>query len=71
MRTITPDLGTEFARYRELAQDLEAKMFFPDPHAPQQRGTNENTNGLIRECFPKNTDLDLQTDEEISHSSIN
>lgn len=65
VRTVTPDRGTEFARYRELAEELNAKVFFPDPHAPQQRGTNENTNGLIREYFPKNTDLDLQSDEAI------
>ena len=60
VRTVTPDRGREFARYRELAERLNTKVFFPDPHAPQQRGTNENTNGLIREYFPKNTDLDLQ-----------
>lgn len=65
VRTLTPDRGTEFARYKELARDLNTKVFFPDPHAPQQRATNENTNGLIREYFPKNTDLDLQTDEDI------
>jgi IS30 family transposase len=67
VRTITPDRGTEFARYHELANELDAKIFFPDPHAPQQRGTNENTNGLIREYFPKNTDLNLQSDEEIAN----
>mgnify|MGYP001663863567 FL=1 len=65
VRTITPDRGTEFARYQQLARELNTKVYFPDPHAPQQRGTNENTNGLIREYFPKNTDLDLQSDEEI------
>jgi IS30 family transposase len=65
VRTITPDRGTEFARYQQLAKELNAKIYFPDPHAPQQRGTNENTNGLIREYFPKNTDLDLQSDEQI------
>ncbi|WP_125754450.1 IS30 family transposase [Lacticaseibacillus baoqingensis] len=65
VRTVTPDRGTEFARYRELAQELNTLVFFPDPHAPQQRGTNENTNGLIREYFPKNTDLDLRSDEAI------
>lgn len=65
VRTVTPDRGREFARYRELAERLNTKNFFPDPHAPQQRGTNENTNGLIREYFPKNTDLDLQSDQEI------
>src|SRR5699024_10013620 len=65
VRTITPDRGTEFTRYQQLAKELNAKIYFPDPHAPQQRGTNENTNGLIREYFPKNTDLDLQSDEQI------
>ncbi len=65
VRTVTPDRGREFARYRELAERLNTKVFFPDPHAPQQRGTNENTDGLIREYFPKNTDLDLQSDQEI------
>ena len=65
VRTVTPDRGTEFARYKELAERLDTEVFFPDPHAPQQRGTNENTNGLIREYFPKNTDLDLQSDQEI------
>ncbi|EKQ27869.1 transposase [Lacticaseibacillus paracasei] len=43
VRTVTPDRGREFARYRELAERLNTKVFFPDPHAPQQRGTNENT----------------------------
>ncbi|KAE9504084.1 IS30 family transposase [Lactiplantibacillus plantarum] len=55
VRTITPDRGSEFA-----------KMLFPDAHSPQQRGANENTNGLIREYFPKGTDLNLMSDEEIT-----
>ena len=63
--TITPDRGTEFAKYDEVSQKLDAKIYFPDPHAPQQRGTNENTNGLIREYFPRNTDLDDLSEEEI------
>jgi IS30 family transposase len=67
VRTITPDRGTEFARYQDVSEALNAKIFFPDPHAPQQRGTNENTNGLIREYFPKGTDLNLQTDEQIEY----
>ncbi|GKT04395.1 hypothetical protein OKN36_19310 [Furfurilactobacillus sp. OKN36] len=65
MRTLTPDRGTEFANYSELMNELQIPVFFPDPHAPQQRGTNENTNGLIREYFPKNTDLDDLNDIEI------
>ncbi|AMO29034.1 IS30 family transposase [Lactiplantibacillus plantarum] len=65
VRTLTPDRGTEFAGYREVSQELSIPVYFPDPHAPQQRGTNENTNGLIREYFPKGTDLDQLTDQDI------
>lgn len=65
VRTLTPDRGTEFAKYAEIASVLKASLYFPDPHAPQQRGSNENTNGLIREYFPRNTDLDLLTGQEI------
>ena len=46
VRTLTSDRGTEFAGYREVSQELGIPVYFPDPHAPQQRGTNENTNGL-------------------------
>ncbi len=65
VRTLTPDRGTEFAGYREVSQELSIPVYFPDPHASQQRGTNENTNGLIREYFPKGTDLDQLTDQDI------
>lgn len=64
VRTLTPDRGTEFAGYREVSQELSIPVYFPDPHASQQRGTNENTNGLIREYFPKGTDLDQLTDQD-------
>lgn len=66
VRSITPDRGTEFAKYEEVHTRLNTLIFFPDPHSPQQRGTNENTNGLIREYFPKGTDLNEQTDEAIT-----
>lgn len=65
IRTLTPDRGKEFSRYKELVEELNIDIYFPDPHAPYQRGTNENTNGLIREYFPKNIDLDNITDQEI------
>jgi len=65
IKTITPDRGTEFAQYHELMNELDIPVYFPDPHSPQQRGTNENTNGLIREYFPKGTDLDSLSDIDI------
>lgn len=66
VRTITPDRGTEFAQYQAVSTELDAQVYFPDPHAPYQRGTNENTNGLIREYFPKGTELDQQDDQTIN-----
>lgn len=66
VRTLTPDRGTEFAGYREVGKELGISVYFPDLHAPQQRGTNENTNGLIREYFSKGNDLDELTDQDIA-----
>lgn len=51
--TITSDNGKEFADHEEIAKALEAKFFFADPYASWQRGLNENTNGLLRQYFPK------------------
>ena len=56
-RSITFDNGTEFARCHRLEKHLELKLYFADPGCPYQRGTNENTNGLIRQYFPKGTDF--------------
>ncbi|HVC97316.1 MAG TPA: IS30 family transposase, partial [Pirellulales bacterium] len=56
-RSITFDNGTEFARCDRLEKHLEMKLYFADPGCPYQRGTNENTNGLIRQFFPKGTDF--------------
>lgn len=55
--TVTPDRGKEFSNNLELTEQLAVEVYFPDPHAPWQRGTNENTNGLLREYFPKGSDL--------------
>ena len=55
--TVTPDRGKEFSGHPELTEKLNIEVYFPDPHAPWQRGTNENTNGLLREYFPKGSDL--------------
>ena len=54
MKTITPDRGKEFSKHSEVTEQLHIPFYFPDPHAPWQRGTNENTNGLIREYLKRN-----------------
>ncbi|WP_232207668.1 IS30 family transposase, partial [Pseudoxanthomonas sp. J35] len=53
----TYDRGSEMARHEELARRLNIDIWFADPYAPWQRGSNENTNGLLRQFMPKGTDL--------------
>ena len=56
-KSMTYDRGSEMARHPDLARRLKIDIWFCDPHAPWQRGSNENTNGLLRQFFPKGTDL--------------
>ena len=55
--SVTPDRGKEFSLNAEITKALGVEFYFPPPHHPWIRGTNENTNGLLREFFPKGQDL--------------
>jgi len=65
VHTITLDRGPEFAAFREVEADLDAEIYFCDPHAPWQRASNENINGALRFFFPKGTDFRLVTQEDV------
>ena len=65
VKTITSDNGKEFANHKDIKQKLFSPFFFADAYASWQRGTNENTNGLIREFLPKGCDLRKVCDDDI------
>ena len=67
VKTITCDRGKEFAKYAEIEQRLSCDMYFADPYCAWQKGTNENSNGLLREYYPKGMDLSLANDHEVSN----
>lgn len=65
VKTITLDNGSEFASHVAVGQAVSADIYFCDPYCSGQRGSNENTNGLIRQYFPKGTDFRQVTDAEL------
>ena len=63
--SLTYDQGTEMSQHKKLTSELDMAVYFCDPHAPWQKGTVENTNGLVREFLPKGTDLSDLTQDEL------
>lgn len=67
-KTGTTDRGKEFACYRQVEEELGITLYFADPYCSWQRGSNENSNGLMREFYPKKTDLAKIDTEELTHN---
>ena len=68
VKTITVDRGKEFSCYKDIESQFNVDIYFAEPYSAWQRGTNENSNGLLREFFPKRTDLAKVTQEELNYA---
>ena len=63
--TLTWDQGVEMREWKRVVIDASIQIYFCDPHSPWQRGVNENTNGLLRQYFPKGSDLSIHSEEDL------
>jgi len=71
IKTLTFDNGSEFCHHEKIAKSLGAKTYFAHPYSSWERGVNENTNGLLRQFFPKKTDLSQVTNQELKNAVEN
>ena len=69
-KSLTYDRGKEMAEHLGLTSDTDVQVYFAHPHAPWERGTNENTNGLLRQYLPKGADLAPFTDEDLRRTQV-
>ena len=69
VKTLTFDNGSEFVEHEKIAKSLNAKTFFAHPYSSWERGINENTNGLLRQFFPKKTDFKMISNQELKYAA--